>query len=598
MSDFYDDHSSTSRLHTSTLTLSRQQLLARMEEEQRGYQALPRVLVDVNGAPLPHWRLHINFEGDPPTTLGVDLYGTVTLGREVKEPGLLDLNPYHAGSRGVSRRHLELRPTPDGLFAVDLNSTNGSLKNGVKLKPNSPTPVGHHDSFALGMLHFQVEIIDAPHQEAEFFEQEMSLGLALSQMAKAISTQTKVEDVLATVVDYAVGLTDADEAMLWLADTAIGELRLDASRGLDADLVTRLTLPLSGSLPGEVALTNTARRFDRPVALGQLYEARAFLCAPLTLGGLALGALGVANRTTPRLFSEQDEQVTASLADFAAIGLQNSRTLEATDEALREALKTQREATSRALESTRVKTDFMSVLSHEIRAPLHTINGFSRMGMDGDLGEASPDALDAFGRIYRNGEKLLHMVENLLESMRAEAMGMEVENVQFSPLALVSDLTESHKPRATAKGLLLNWGADSNVPHTVLGDPGKIQQVITNLVTNAIKYTDAGEVNVQISMVGSYMWTVSVADTGLGIPVEELDNVFERFHQIEGQQSEGVGLGLAIANDLVQAMGGVINVTSDGVGKGATFTMTLPVTLPEQPTDMDEDATMSPLSGT
>lgn len=595
-------HNQFEASRTGPISLETHHMPLQSVEELEGYIPVPEVLTDDEGNPLPRWRVRLDIDVDPPEAFGFDIYGPLTFGREADpdDHAFLDLQPFDAIARGVSRRHLEIRPAPHGLFAVDLYSLNGTYKNGVRLKPNSPTPLGSRDTLSLGLMHITVSIVDAPHQEAEWFARQATLGQALTAMAKAVTTQLKVEDVLNTVVDYAIGLTNAQEATLWLLQPSMRELRLEAARGLEPEFVKNTYLSVTGSAAGEAVLTGQPQIRTRQDAGGKVVISDAYLVdsvvfVPLALGGLSLGVLSVSNRTPGHDFTERDQTLLLSLADFAAIALQNSRTLEATDEALRESLRAQREATSRALESTRIKTEFLATVSHELRSPLHTINGFAKMALRGSLGDLTDGLRDALERIQKSGQQLLQMVDDLLDSMRIESHEMELVHAEFSPRILVQEVLESQMPVAREKDLILNWTADADVPDSLMGDPQRVRQVILNLVSNALKFTDEGGVSVQIRMVGTLMWSVSVADTGRGVAPDNQEVIFERFRQVDQSATRehgGVGLGLAISSDLVNLMGGALRVTSDGIpGQGSIFTMALPLSLPGQPPAVVGDGT-------
>lgn len=594
---------------TGPLTQEQQTQLEQAKRELTGFIPIPEIMEDEDGNTLPYWRIRLDIDADPPESLGFDLYGPLTFGRiapgERNTEGVdfIDLAPFDAGNRGVSRKHVELRPTPHGLFCIDLDSTNGTYKNGVPLKPNSPTPIGNRDTLSLGLLHLTVDIIDAPHQEGEWFARQATLGQAMAEMAKTITTQLKVEDVLNTVVDYALGLTDAQEATLWLLEANMRQMRLEAAHGLEPELVKNATLPLTGSIAGDAVLTGKPQvrvrdEVGKKVIITEDYLVDSVVFVPIALGGLSLGVLSVANRTPGHEFTDRDRTLLVALADFAAIALQNSRTLEATDQALRDSLRAQREATTKALEGTRLKTEFLQTVSHELRSPLHAINGFSQLLLRSEL---DSNQLDWVERIQKSGKQLLGMVDELLDSLRIESQELELVNEEFPPRDLVGDVVASQMPVAKERGLILSWSAKPDVPDTLVGDPDRIRQVLINLLSNALKFTEKGGVSVQLRTLGTFMWSMSVADTGKGINPENHDIIFERFRQ-EDQSSTrkhgGVGLGLAICRDLVNLMGGDLRVTSEGIpGKGSIFTMTMPIVRPGQQLNIvgeDETLTFGP----
>ena len=560
--------------------------------ELKGYVPLPEILRDSDGKPLPHWRLRLDIEGETPDIVGIELYGSITLGRQMDgEESLLDLTPYEAEEKGVSRRHAELRVTPHSLSIVDLGSTNGTYKNGVELKANNPSPLGNRDTLSLGMLHITVNIIDAPHREDEWFERQATLAQALTEMAKTITAQLKVEDVLKIAVDYARGLAHAQVAMLWLLEPGKDALHLEAESGMDTAVSKDMTVPLKDSLIGEVLLSGKPQMHTRSqpgerLVISKGYSLDSVIFVPMRLGELAMGVLSVGNNTAQHEFTHRDQTLLVALADLAAIALQNSQAMEATDEALYASLQAQRVATSQALESNRLKSEFLSTVSHELRSPLHTINGFSKMAMTGDLGEMAPAVEDALERIHRNGSRLLEMVDGLLDSMRVEAKDLTLENVEFSPRELIDEIVEGQRPVADDKSLKLKLEHDNEIPERVMGDEKRVQQVLLNLVSNAIKFTDEGEVSVRAAMVGLAMWAVYVKDTGPGINNEQQEVIFERFRQVDQsttREKGGVGLGLAISRDLVNLMGGALRVSSSGEpGKGTIFSLTLPLVRPGQ----------------
>ncbi len=383
------------------------------------------MLTDEAGKPLPRWRVRLDVDTDPPEMIGLDIYGPVVLGRKGDDDmAFVSVVPHSAADLGVSRRHVELRPTLQSLLVTDLNSTNGTDKNGIKLRPNTPTPVSNRDTLSLGLLHVTLQIVDAPHQEADWFASQASLGQALTEIAKAVTIQLKTEDVLSKCVDYAMILAQAQEASLWLIQPTSKEINLEAMRGAEPapDAEKPVVKPMTGSEVGEVALTGRPRLIEyddahRGTSLINSTRVHSTLFVPIGLGGFSLGVLAVSNRTPGHDFTKQDQTLLTALADFAAIALQNSRTLEATDMALRDSLVAQREATARALETTRLKTEFLATVSHELRSPLHTINGFSRLLLEGRLGEDElPDkARDAVQRILSSGQQLLAMINELLE---------------------------------------------------------------------------------------------------------------------------------------------------------------------------------------
>ena len=244
-----------------------------------------------------------------------------------------------------------------------------------------------------------------------------------------------------------------------------------------------------------------------------------------------------------------------------------------------ELLERERAARSDADAANRLKDDFLATLSHELRTPLNAILGYTRMLRRGVFEEArSGHALEV---IERNALTLTEMVEDVLDVSRTIAGKIRL-NVQAVDMArTVEEAIATVRPAADARGIVLQSVLDPGAG-PVSGDPERLQQILWNLLSNAVKFTSrGGRVQVRLARVDSRV-ELAVSDTGIGIPREFLPHVFERFRQADSGYSRvhgGLGLGLAIARELVELHGGTIQASSDGQGKGATFLVKLPVTI-------------------
>ena len=242
-----------------------------------------------------------------------------------------------------------------------------------------------------------------------------------------------------------------------------------------------------------------------------------------------------------------------------------------------ELLQRERAARSDAVAANRLKDDFLATLSHELRTPLNAILGYIRMLRRGVFDEARRE--HALQVVERNASTLTQMVEDVLDVSRIVAGKIRL-NVQPVDVARVlEEAIATVKPAADARGVTLEAVLDSGAG-PVAGDPERLQQVLWNLLSNAVKFTPReGRVQIRLERVHSHVEIV-VSDTGVGIPPEFLPHVFERFRQADSRFSReygGLGLGLAIARELVHLHGGSIEAVSEGVGKGATFRVRLPL---------------------
>ena len=238
-----------------------------------------------------------------------------------------------------------------------------------------------------------------------------------------------------------------------------------------------------------------------------------------------------------------------------------------------------------AEEANRLKDEFLMTLSHELRTPLNAIWGWARILREGHLDEARRDR--ATEVIERNAHVQFQLIEDLLDVSRIVTGKLRLTVQRLDPVAVVTAAVESIRPAADAKGLHLELDVDP-ATGAMTGDPERLQQVVWNLGSNAVKFTPAGgRVRVGVGRLDGHV-RITVSDTGKGIEPAMLSVIFERFRQAESGTTRsftGLGLGLAIARSLVEAHGGIIEAFSDGLGKGATFYVTLPTVArtPEPP---------------
>ncbi len=298
--------------------------------------------------PAVAWRVRFTPAADPGLQFALEINGDIVLGRSTgtqEQNDLIDLNAYGADTMGVSRRHLMIRPTATNLFIVDQGSTNGTFRNGRSIGSHTPYSLVDGDVITLGKLPLLVKIVDRPSLPASLTREKMDVTDAMIQIAKAITSQLDLDDVLNQVAETARALTAAGETGIWLVDEESGELLLEAQRGIGDERVRRTRLPIGkDTLAGEALRTTKPVRASRnpgedEIKLKTGYFVDAVVYVPITLGGVTFGVLSAAHRETGMRFSANDERLLEAIADFAAIAIQNARQYHRTDAALERRVK-------------------------------------------------------------------------------------------------------------------------------------------------------------------------------------------------------------------------------------------------------------------
>jgi len=237
---------------------------------------------------------------------------------------------------------------------------------------------------------------------------------------------------------------------------------------------------------------------------------------------------------------------------------------------------------TREAEVERLKSTFVAIVSHELRTPLNAILGYAEMFKEAVYGPMNDKQVNMAERIMKNTGRLLGLINDLLDQAQMEAGKLTIELSPVRPHELLETMHGLLDKTASDKSLKLTSEIDDSLPETLIGDGGRLQQILVNLVNNSIKFTDEGEINIRLFRSDYAKWGIEVTDTGRGIPEAELPHIFDTFRQVEGTATRtkgGFGLGLAIVKQLVNLMNGEIRVSSQ-LNKGTTFSITLPLVIP------------------
>lgn len=407
---------------------------------------------------------------------------------------------------------------------------------------------------------------------AEMLSARLSEISALSEVGKTMNSTLDQAEVFDVILSSALDILGASEGSIMLADQAKKRLEMAAYRG-PSPALANATQAIGSGIAGGVALTRKPLLLQgvgldgELVGLGHpernIYSA---MSVPLERRGQLLGVLNVNETEGKRAFSEEDLHVLSLFAEYAAIAIGNAQQFEK-----------ERETVARLEELDRLKSDFVATVTHELKTPLTTIIGAAKT-LDRSGPSMSPeDHAQFMEMITRQTNRLLRLVEDVLTAARIESgtTKMRRERIALRPLAqtIVDDLEQSR----IGLGRKVDLSCEPDEPE-VWGDPAGMQQIIGNLVENALKYSSDGDaVELRISESPSEV-TIAVRDEGQGIPKEQLETIFQKFHQVDSSSTRragGVGLGLYIVHNLVQAHNGTIEVVSEA-GAGSTFTVRLP----------------------
>jgi signal transduction histidine kinase len=399
---------------------------------------------------------------------------------------------------------------------------------------------------------------------------------ALGEVSRAVTSTLDLQTVLDTIAARAVPLSDADAGALYTFDGTQDVLRIQASHQIDDALLAAIRavpVRLGEGISGLAAAKRQAMQIaDLDAEPGYTFREemrrpgyRAFLAVPMLREDALIGTLTVF-RKAPGAFPDETVRLLQTLANQSVLAIQNARLFHELGEK------------SRQLEvASRHKSEFLANMSHELRTPLNAVLGYTELMVDGIYGELPEKATAVLERVQSNGRHLLGLINDVLDLSKIEAGQLKLAPVDYSMREVVHTVVSATESLAAEKQLALVVAVPTDLP-VGHGDERRIAQVLLNLVGNAIKFTETGEIKVRAS-VADDNFTVSVSDTGPGIERADQLRIFEEFQQVDTSSTRkkgGTGLGLSISQRIVELHGGRIWVESTP-GRGSTFSFTLPV---------------------
>jgi signal transduction histidine kinase len=393
----------------------------------------------------------------------------------------------------------------------------------------------------------------------QLLEAKISRLQMMLEVSRVLNSTLDLDTLLRMIIEVATKVTQTEAASILLLDEKTGELQFEAATGVKRAEVRRAVVPLEGSIAGWIVthkqplVVNNVHHDPRhyvQVERATQFDTRSILGAPLHVKNQTIGVLEVLNKRDKSSFSEQDIETLETLAAQAAVAIVNARLF--------------------------AQSDQLADVIHVLRTPMTSIVGYTQILLKN---ESLPPATQKayLETINREAVHLGKMVNDFLDLIRLESGRAHMEREPVNMEHVAREVVMALLPQANEGDISVHLHADAHLP-TVLGDEGRLKQVLVNLISNAIKYNcEGGRIDVSLNLFGDSLCT-TVVDTGRGISAESLPRVFDKFYRGEGDEPtvKGTGLGLSIAKQIVEAHGGSIWAESEP-GVGSNFTFTLPL---------------------
>lgn len=434
------------------------------------------------------------------------------------------------------------------------------------------------------------EILSLAIENSNLYEESQRL-LKEQSALREIFTHINLLDLghlLHQLTEQALTLLQVDHIQVRLVDMS-GALQTVALAGAGSERF-RTQLLRSGTSRSTWVMENRRPLAIKDVSQDQIHGpgrlmremgVKGYLCVPLIARNQKSIGVLLATSLKEREFIQEKIAVAQQLAAGAAVAIENTRLFEEIQKKSHE-----------LEEAYKTKSDFLNTMAHELRTPLNVLIATLQLFMEGYYGELSEKQVKGFEPLQRNAMNLLNLIGSILDLARLEAKSVPLKIEAFSLKEITGELESSLMPLAQEKGVELRFKL-GDPTLTIKSDRSKIKSVLQNLLGNAVKYTDKGEIELRITTLpdnesspsGAEAISIAVQDTGIGIKEGDIPHIFEAFYMAEGinrRKYPGSGLGLSIVKRLLELLYGDIQVQSEW-GKGSTFTATLPLVHPNEP---------------
>lgn len=450
-----------------------------------------------------------------------------------------------------------------GVFSIDTND-----------------PTRKFDNDDVTLIETLAKQLASAIENVQLFEEIQHRASDLSTVATVSTTTATVLDpdqLLKTVVNISkerfglyhahIYLKENEELVLTAGAGEVGQQMLQT--GMSIDIETEKSLVAHAARERQAVIVNNVHKEEGYLPNPLLPDTQSEMAIPMLVGENVLGVFDIQSDKLDA-FTTEDADIYATLASQVAVALQNARLYQE-----------QASVVTQLRELDRLKSSFLANMSHELRTPLNSILGFADVMLEGLDGPLTNNMDNDLRLIQKNGQHLLHLINDVLDMAKIESGRMSLHAETFNVNNLLEEVTSITSSLASDKNLALYIDPESDREIEIYADSTRIRQVMINLVNNSIKFTEKGSIALSVNRLNDTHIQIMVKDNGLGIPTDQLEAIFQEFTQVDTTTTRkvgGTGLGLPISRRLVEMHGGRLWAESTGIdGEGSTFIIELPI---------------------